>query len=80
MMCAISGIKLLRKGAGIHSTFVHSTRNYKSTEQYAMTEDFYSDLSQDLLCHEQWRSYTRAYTDLGPGELGECPGKINVES
>ena len=23
----------------------------------------------------EWRSYTRAFMDLGPGELHECPGK-----
>ena len=25
-------------------------------------------------------SYTRAHKDLGPGELWECPGKVNAES
>ena len=29
---------------------------------------------------KQWRSYTRAYTGLGPGEVHECPGKNNAES
>ena len=29
---------------------------------------------------KQWRSYTRAYPGLCPGNISGCPGKINLEN